>query len=146
MSEKGLVKVNPKSIPSAVADKFGGMQVYPIVDAMEELMTTVSEAQLKRLMEQHQIIGSLSVQHDALKKEKMGMQNKVNNLPEVMRLKAMKKDLKKVEKAIETGVDMLSGSFVTLLADYMPGRPLQEKLQSIEAAMLERTQVKQLKK
>ena len=107
---------------------------YPAIDALAELELVTSPKQIKKMADLSQNIASMGVTIKNTGRDIRELQEKVNRNPDLIRLKEMKKELKKKAKVLDSAIDMLNGSYSTLLADFMPGKPTTAKLQAIKAA------------
>jgi|GEM_PF-6100685 len=126
-----LIKLNSDNNEIAKNDEHKETLVY----ALEKLKLVTSPAQLKRLSAQNQNAGTLGLKVRDLQKQKMDLQRKLHQTPEFIQLKELKKELKYLARALDSAIDMLNGSYETLLADFMPGASIPEKIKTIESAI-----------
>lgn len=106
----------------------------PVVNTLQELQLITSPAQIERLMLQNQVVGTLSIKISAQLKEKAKLTLKLHQSQEYQKLQELKKELKRNTEALNSATERLNGSYQTLLADFMPGKSIPEKIQAIEQA------------
>jgi len=123
MSLKSLIKRKPPAEE---------VVIFPLNSALEELAICSSPEQIEEMMDQSQTVGKISVKLANMIRSKNELLHKVNEIPENRKLKSMRRDIKKLERAQETAIAMLNGSYKTILAGFMRGSSMIDKINAIE--------------
>jgi hypothetical protein len=125
-------------------DKHSGQPQFGVVDAIDELALNLSPAQLRRLIEQSEVIASMSSALFLERHTKLELQEKINKLPEIIKQKEAKLSIKKLTKGIDQAIMQYNGMLGALLTDFMPGQPLREKIKAIENGIQKQSPKRQL--